>query len=53
VGTFNLFDFSGFSLFNGPLPEGDYIFYFVLDDQPNGAYDSWPWLDFVRVNVSQ
>ncbi len=36
-------------VFTAELPQGWYIFVFVLDDSPNGVYDRFTWIDSVVV----
>jgi hypothetical protein len=47
-----LFELAETSLFEIPLPAGLWVFYFVLDDNPNGIFDRLTWYDYVVVAVS-
>lgn len=48
VGQYPLFDLSEMSLLDIPLPEGIYMFFFVLDDTPDGTFGV-TWYDYVNV----
>lgn len=43
--------FAPVSLYNYPLPEGVFYFFFILDDNPDGVLD-YSWGDLVTVAVS-
>ena len=46
-----LFDLPETTLLDIPLPIGMWIFYFILDDNPNYIFDSMAWYDYVVVIV--
>lgn len=48
LGQSTLFDFPDTTLFDMPLPAGEHIFAFVLDDNPDGVFDM-TWHDSVMV----
>ena len=49
-GQYPLFDLSETSVFNTNLPVGYYLFFFILDDSPDGIFDM-TWYDYVVVGV--
>lgn len=51
VGQYPLFDLSETPLLDIPLPDGLYMFFFVLDDTPDGTFGV-TWYDYVNV-ISQ
>ena len=46
-----IFELPETTLLDIPLPIGTYIFYFILDDNPNGIFDGMAWYDYIVVNV--
>lgn len=50
VGQYPLFDLSEISLLDSLLPVGYYLFFFVLDDNPDGIFEL-TWHDYVVVGV--
>jgi len=48
VGQWPLFDLSETSLRDTQLPEGVYMFFFLLDDRPDGTF-GLTWYDYVNV----
>ncbi|MHC4944281.1 MAG: right-handed parallel beta-helix repeat-containing protein [Planctomycetota bacterium] len=52
AGIYPLFRFDNAPIWNLPLPIGSYIFFIILDNNPNGVFDSIAWYDYVTVNVS-
>ena len=46
-----LFGFSGLEMFNGLLPVGDYVFYFVVDTTPDNVLNDPILYDWVDVHV--
>jgi predicted outer membrane repeat protein len=51
AGIYPLFRFDNAPIWNMPLPMGSYIFFIILDNNPNGVLDSIAWYDYVTVNV--
>ena len=46
-----LISVSPVEIYNGLLPVGDYDFYFAVDMNPNGIFDSPFYYDFVQIHV--
>jgi hypothetical protein len=44
-----LFELPESTLLDIPLPIGMWVFYFILDNSPNGIFDSVTWYDYVVV----
>jgi len=51
VAQYPLVDLPAFQLLDIPLPGGIYTFFFVLDENPNGIFDSMALYDYVVVIV--
>jgi hypothetical protein len=53
LAQYPLFSVSPVEIYNGLLPDGDYVFYFGVDLSPNGDLDSPLYYDYVQVHVTQ
>jgi len=49
VGQYPLFDLEEVPVLEMNLPPGDYVFFYVIDCNPNGVLDDLEWLDTVDV----
>jgi hypothetical protein len=44
-------DLNNFEVLNRVLPDGEYIFYFGVNDNMNGSWDGNQYYDFVEVSI--